>query len=111
MVKRKTASDRLCRAFRKIADWCRQSYHEPVVEQHQTLGQKLRGHYAYYGLTGNFLGLRQFLTGVRRLWYKWLGRRQRHGYFSWSAFCELLRRYPLPPAKVVHSVFRRVAIS
>src|SRR5271163_4670332 len=53
VVKRKTASSRLSRALRSIAQWCRWNRHQPIGEQQQTLGQKLRGHFAYYGITGN----------------------------------------------------------
>lgn len=105
-VKRKTASSRLSRALTKIADWCRKHFHEPLVKQCRTLGQKLNGHFQYYGILGNFDALRQFRDGVRRLWFKWLGRRQRHGYFSWLNFVQLLQRFPLPPARVFHSVAR-----
>src|SRR5262249_52716766 len=42
-VKRKTAASRLSRALRSIAQWCRANRHQPLGEQQQTLGQKLRG--------------------------------------------------------------------
>src|SRR5439155_1555543 len=51
VVKRKTASSRLSRAVRSIALWCRFNRHQPLGEQQHTLGQKLRGHFAYYGIT------------------------------------------------------------
>jgi hypothetical protein len=44
VVKRKTAGSRFQGAIRKIADWCRLNRHLPLGEQHQVLGQKLRGH-------------------------------------------------------------------
>ena len=53
MVKRKTASDRFSRAVRSIDSWCRANRHRPLSEQQQKLNEKLRGHYAYYGVTGN----------------------------------------------------------
>src|SRR5262245_51959142 len=105
VVSRKTASGRLCRAIKKVAWWCRKNRHEPVGEQHRALKQKLQGHCNYYGITGNVRGLNRFLQAVRRLWKKWLGRRRR-GYYSWAAYLELLERFPLPPVRVVHSVFR-----
>src|SRR5712691_8575823 len=45
VVKRKTAGSRFHRAVRKIAEWCRLNRHRPMAEQHQPLGQKLRGHF------------------------------------------------------------------
>jgi RNA-directed DNA polymerase len=105
VVKRKTASSRFSRALKKIGDWMRRHFHLPLAQQQQTLSQKLRGHYGYYGLTGNASALQRFRHHVVRLWQQWLGRRRR-GYFSWSAFAALLKRFALPPARVVHSVYR-----
>ena len=79
------------------------------AEQHQTLSQKLRGHFAYYGITGNADALNRFRRGVIGLWRKWLGRRHRDGEVAWERMYRLLERYPLPPAIVVHSVYRRAA--
>jgi RNA-directed DNA polymerase len=108
VVKRKTASSRLSRALKMIAHWCRWHRHEPIAVQHRTLVQKLRGHYAYYGITGNYSGVRRFHRAVQRIWQKWLSRRRRRGYLSWDAFFRLQARYALPAATVVHSVYRRV---
>jgi hypothetical protein len=44
VIKRKTARDRLSRALRAIAQWCRQHRHAPVSWQHAVLSRKLRGH-------------------------------------------------------------------
>jgi RNA-directed DNA polymerase len=109
VVKRKTASSRLSRALRSIAQWCRWNRHRPVGEQQQTLSQKLRGHFAYYGITGNYPALSWFRLGVVRCWRKWLNRRNRERPLDWGLFNRLLERYPLPPARVVHSVCARAA--
>jgi group II intron reverse transcriptase/maturase len=109
VVKRKTASRRLSRALRSIAQWCRQHRHQPLGVQQQTLGQKLCGHYAYYGITGNSRALSLFRTGVVRCWRLWLNRRNRERSLDWVQFNRLLQRYPLPPTKVVHSVYARAA--
>jgi RNA-directed DNA polymerase len=107
VVKRKTASSRLSRVLARMTAWCRANRHRPVAEQHQTLWQKMRGHFAYFGITGNSEALRRFRHEVARIWRKWLSRRHRRGRLSWLRFAELLKRYPLPPAVLVHSVYRR----
>jgi hypothetical protein len=106
VVKRKTARSRLSRAVRTIGQWCRQHRHQPVATQHRTLKQKLQGHYAYYGITGNAPALRSFYRLVRRLWRKWLGRRSQRGLTPWDRYERQLSRYPLPRPGVVHSVYR-----
>jgi hypothetical protein len=55
-----TAAKRLSRAVRTIAQWCRANRHRPVCEQHSKSSQKMLGHHAYYGITGNMRMLNGF---------------------------------------------------
>jgi group II intron reverse transcriptase/maturase len=96
VVKRKTAGSRFHRAVKRISEWCRLNRHKPIGEQHQTLWQKLRGHFAYYGVIGNLVCLHRFRYEVVRLWRKWLSRRKRRGQFTWSRLNGLLKALPLP---------------
>ncbi len=105
VVKRQTAPSRLTRALHRIAHWCRGNRHQPLGEQQRTLAQKLRGHCAYYGITGNAYALARFRTGVLERWRNWLARRNRQREMDWDRFNRLLQRYPLPRATVVHSVY------
>ena len=106
MVKRKTAKDRFSRALRTIGHWCRGHRHWPVREQWAALCRKLRGHYAYYGITGNAPALSRLRFAVARHWCKWLDRRGGRVPMTWKRFKEVLKVYPLPAVRVVHSVYR-----
>ena len=106
VVKLKTASDRFSRAVRSIDSWCRDHRHITISEQRQKLNQKLRGHYAYYGVTGNSGALSRFLWEVGRCWRKWLSRRSRGRSMTWPRFNRLLQRYPLARVRTVRSVYR-----
>jgi len=105
VVQRKTAKARLSRAVRQIGHWCRRNRHLPVAEQQRALSRKLCGHDAYYGITGNARALSRFHHEAQRRWHKWLNRRSRAARLTWATFTRLLQRYPLPPARVVHSVY------
>jgi group II intron reverse transcriptase/maturase len=109
VLKRETANDRFSRGLLRVKQWCQKHRHLSLPEQHRVLSAKLRGHYAYYGLTGNFRRLHRFRDEVRRLWRKWLDRRSYHTNMSWERFQRLEIRYPLPRATVVHSVLPRAA--
>jgi group II intron reverse transcriptase/maturase len=106
VVQRKTSTSRFQRAVGKIAEWCRRNRHLPIKEQHETLSQKLRGHDGYYGVTGNSRCLGSLRHVVYRIWKKWLSRRSRKAKSSWSWFNRLRRAFPLPPPRVVRSVYR-----
>jgi len=106
VVKRRTSKDRLRRAIERTSEWCRHHRHDPIRVQHQTLSRKLQGHCAYYGITCNGGALQKFRDAVTRAWRKWLSRRKRGLTISWEALNRLLERFPLPAARVVHSVYR-----
>ena len=111
VVKRKTAKSRLKRALQALSNWCEEHLHQPIEERYQKLKQKLLGHYGYYGITGNFYSLQEFLDGARTTWKRWLSRRRRDGQIPWNEFMRLEKRYRLPAARVVHSVMSRAANS
>lgn len=103
VVQRKTASSRFGRALKRVAEWCRSNRHRPVVEQHGALVRKLRGHYNYFGITGNSRALGRYWHEVRRVWRKWLDRRSGRKHMKWDKYALLLKRYPLPRPRIVHS--------
>jgi RNA-directed DNA polymerase len=103
VVYRKTASSRLSRALRATALWLRQNRHDPISEQHRVLVLKLRGHYNYYGIIGNFAAMDSFRSWTRVLWGKWLSRRSRHSRGP-TALGVMLDAYPLPRPRIMHAV-------
>lgn len=102
VVKKRTAKDRFNRTLRRIREWCRKHRHLDVEVQHRVLGQKLRGHYAYYGVTSNRGALSRIWYETTRIWRKWLCRRSQKGFLTWGKMLRLLERYPLPPPRIVH---------
>ena len=91
VIKRQTASSRFSRALSKVALWCRFNRHLPVSEQQLKLRQKLHGHYAYYGIRGNYAALNRFKFEVQRYWHKWLNRRNRQRELLWFRFNALFK--------------------
>jgi hypothetical protein len=81
----------------------------PVRRLVLTLNRKLRGHYGYYGITGNSQAVSRFYERVRAVWRKWLDRRSQKRHMPWSRFERLLERYPLLPPRCTHSLLRVVA--
>jgi RNA-directed DNA polymerase len=105
VVRQKTMKSRFQRALHRITEWCRENRHLPVKEQSETLSKKLRGHYSYYGVTGNGRALELLHERVKRIWHKWLGRRSNR-YLSWARMAAILRVFPLASPRVVHSIYR-----
>jgi hypothetical protein len=104
VVKRKTAASRFTRSLSRVRQWCRRWRHEPVAWQQRQLSRGLRGHYAYYGITGNYQALSNFHRQVTREWRKWLHRRSQKAKMTWERFNRLLVNYPLPRPRIVHAI-------
>ena len=75
LVKRKTSGKRLNRRLKDIFQWCKHHRHAPLKWQRAKLSLKLRGHYNYYGVRGNYLALSAFWHRAQRLWLMALMRR------------------------------------
>jgi len=104
--KQRTARDRYQRSVRNISEWCRRWRHLPVPEQAAVLGNKLRGHYQYYGITGNWRALARLYRKTTRIWHKWLSRRSQRAFLNWEPFIGLLSRNPLPIPQAYRSTYR-----
>jgi len=110
VVKKQTARDRFSRSLRRVREWCRHHRHDPLSEQHAKVSEKLRGHYAYFGVTGNYRALRRFRWETTRGWWKWLTRRSRKAPKTWAWMRAFLKRKPLPKARIVHRWDRQMSL-
>jgi hypothetical protein len=70
-----------------------------------TLNSKLRGHYQYYGVSGNYKGVDAFYKHTVRTLHKWLNRRSQKHSMSWENFNNYLKCYPIPTPKIVHNFY------
>ncbi len=102
VVKVKTPKSRFSRALHAISRWCAKYRHKPVREQWLTLSKKLKGHYAYYGVTGNTYSINRFWYETGRIWRYWLNKRSSNNPMPYSRFIRMLKNYQLPYAKIVH---------
>jgi RNA-directed DNA polymerase len=96
----KTRRASLRRAKQALYDWCRRHRHQPVEAQHTALGRRLRGHFNYFGVNGNFPSLLRLVEATKRAWYKWLCRRSQRTRLTWERFTDFLRQRPLPRPRI-----------
>jgi group II intron reverse transcriptase/maturase len=102
LVRRKTARKRLNRSLKEIGQWCRQHLHAPMRWQCQQLNTKLRGHYQYYGVRGNFGSLKSFRHGVWKHWWRALLRRSQKAN-KHRLYLLLKTRFVLLAPRITHS--------
>jgi len=102
VVKRKTQRKRLIRRLKELRIKARKRMHEPVSQQQGWMSSVLRGHYAYYGITGNSRALTSFAYEVNKLWQRTLRRRSQNSGLTWQRYNELLKLFPLPTPRITH---------
>jgi group II intron reverse transcriptase/maturase len=97
----RTEKSRLCRSLANLRDMMRRMCHLSIREQVINLNKVLRGHYAYYGIAGNFRALQRVYRAVERYWRKMLCRRSRKGAVSWEVFHRIKQQFPLQRPKLL----------
>ena len=103
-----TQRDRVARKLRELRMEARRRMDQPVPQQQCWLSQALRGHYAYFGLSGNWRAVSNLYWQVLTLWGRSLRRRSQRG-LTWAHFAELLTRFPLPRPRMNPSWIDRLA--
>ncbi len=76
-----------------------------VKEWWKLLIAKLRGHFQYYGVSGNYRAIQNFYYYTLRLVYKWINRRSQKKSCNWETFNIYLSKYPLPKPKINHNFY------
>ncbi len=106
MVGRKTSGAKFRKKCKAMNAWLKATRNAmPTKEWWPILASKLRGHYQYYGVSGNMSSLRRYYAATLRLTRKWLNRRSQRGKFWWGRFIEYVKHYPLPLPAIKHNLF------
>ena len=103
---RKTSRERLVNKCKEMTDWLKKmrNYKKPK-EWWETLSAKLRGHYQYYGVSGNYRSINAYCKHAIRLLHKWLNRRSQKSSMTWANFSKYLECYPVPKPIIVHNFY------
>jgi len=101
----KTRRARLNRAMNAVYEWCRKRRHLPMDAQHAGLRSRLQGHMNYFGVNGNLRSVATLYYHATKTWKFWLSRRSQRAYVTWERMNLLLQRYPLPPPKILVSIW------
>jgi hypothetical protein len=108
-VKRRTARKKLQAACRRMTVWIKQHRHLPGRAFYRGVNRRLRGHYNYYGLQGNYRSLHRFFERTLRCVCKWRNRRGgKRQSFTWEQFLQGLDRIGIARPRITEVKHRRV---
>jgi RNA-directed DNA polymerase len=108
-LKWRTSKKRFQRSLRSFKEWLKLNRCRPLREIWTEVLPKLRGHYAYYGVSDNSKWLARFRREVLELLLGWLNRRGQRRSFTRESFFRYVDLYPLsPPMRLVNLNSARV---
>lgn len=103
---RKTKRKKFNVTLKEMNDWLRSVRNMVEIrEWWKVLVAKIRGHYEYYGISGNYASLRAFYKQTCKLAYKWINRRSQKKSMNWKQFMGYLEQFPLPEPEIKHSIY------
>lgn len=106
IVGRRTSRKKFRKKCQELNQWLKSIRNRlPVTEWWPILAAKLRGHYQYYGVSGNMPSLQRYYRLALRLALKWLNRRSQRRSYNGKGFSAYLEHYPLPTPRIVHNLY------
>ena len=106
-VKRKTSKKKFAKKCKEVHRWIAGMRTQKIPEIMKRVNRMLVGYYHYYGITDNSKKLNDFYYRVNRSLFYWLNRRSQKKSYSWSAYNDLLKEYPLKRPRIYVSVYER----
>jgi len=105
-IGRKTSKKRLNRRITEMNEFLKANRNRYTLKElWGKVKLKLLGHYRYYGVSENSIGINAYRYKVERLLYKWLNRRSQKKSFNWNSFKMYMDKYPLTKPKIYVSFY------
>jgi group II intron reverse transcriptase/maturase len=106
----RTSKKKLKAKKQAVREWLRHNIHGKPSDTIEKLNRKLTGHYAYYGISGNYQGLLNFYRFIVSAFYKALTRRSQRAYLSRKRYKSLLEKHPITQPKIYVNVWQPIAL-
>lgn len=104
-VKRKTSKKKFAKKCKEVHRLISSIRHWTLRLIIAKLNQILVGYYHYYGITDNFRAIDSFRFRVERSLFYWLNRRSQKVSYTWKAFYDMLKVYPLARPQIYVSIY------
>lgn len=100
-LKRQTARKSFRQSLKRLTAFCRENRTLKRGVFMERLNRKLRGTYAYYGLTGNSKQLWRFFMWSVRIVMKWLNRGNQRRSYNWVGFTDMMKTLKIERPRIM----------
>lgn len=105
-VLHRTSKKKLKAKKQAVKEWLTINTHGKPSDVIKLLNRKLVGHYRYYGVSGNYVGLLKFYRFMVDALYERLIRRSQRAYLSWKRYKSLLEKHPIMEPKIYVDIWQ-----
>jgi group II intron reverse transcriptase/maturase len=96
-----TSLKKMRAALKDLRQWCKENRHLGTRKIFERINAKLRGHYNYFGVPGNYKRISRYFYRTLVFLKKWLSRRSQKGRCSWKKFDRLLEIFKIAKPRII----------
>lgn len=101
----KTNKKKLKQKFEVAKKWLHDRMHEPIIEVGISIRKKIIGHYAYYGINGNYSSLLRYYKYLKYTWYHTLRKRGQKNKIKYLDFLRIWNYLDIPTPKIYVNIW------
>lgn len=101
----KTNKKKLKQKFEVAKKWLHDKMHEPILEVGLSIRKKIIGHYAYYGINGNYSSLVKYYKYLKYTWYHTLRKRGQKRKMKYLDYLRIWNYLEIPTPKIYVNIW------
>ena len=101
----KTNKKKLKQKFEVAKKWLHDNMHAPLIEVGLSIRKKIIGHYAYYGINGNYTSLLKYYKYLKYTWYYTLRKRGQKNKIKYLEFLKIWKYLEIPTPKIYVNIW------
>ena len=100
-----TSKKKMKKSKQNIKKYLYENMHTPVSTVMNMLVTKIRGHFNYYGVNGNFKSLQKYIKYVKYSYYRILRRRGQKHPIKYQDFLRIWNGWEMPKVKIYKNIW------
>ena len=100
-----TNKKKLKQKFELAKRWLHDKMHEPLIEVGLSIRKKIIGHYAYYGINGNYKSLLKFYKYMKYTWYYTLRKRGQKNKIKYLDYLRVWNYLEIPKPEIYVNIW------
>lgn len=101
----RTSKKKLKQKFEVAKKWLHDKMHAPLIEVGLSIRKKIIGHYAYYGINGNYRSLVKFYKYIKYTWYYTLRKRGQKNKIKYLDYLRIWNYLEIPKPKIYINIW------